>query len=144
MGKTGVLVRTDTKGLGNFVFRITAQMIRFSAKGTSLRHTQLGSTDGSSSVVGFTELKSLCKKLLGWTDVGLSAESNSRKICFHCKTECQPASWHFFFLSFRPKGESGMWPMSGLWAEVNFFFRAEVGQWPPLCLQKLGFVVYQG
>lgn len=35
--------------------------------------------------------------------------------------------------------------MSSLWAELKFFFGAEeVGQWPDLCFQKLGFVVCQG
>lgn len=51
----------------------------------------------------------------------------------------------FLFLSFRPKGKSGMQPMRSLWAEVNLFFRAEeVVQWPPLCFQKLGFMIHRG
>lgn len=147
MGETGVLVRRDTKCLGNFLFRIMAQIIRFGAKGTSLRNRRLRSTDREFLSRWLPWIQSLYKKLLGWTDVGFICRVKLMKNMLPLQNR-GPAcfmAWSFFFLSFRPQGRSGMWPVSALWAEVNLLFRAEeLGQWPPLCFQKLGFMVHQG
>lgn len=117
------------------MFRITAQIILLSAKGTSLRNMHLRSTDEEFLSVGFSHLNCCIKNYWGRQTLAyLQSQTNAK----YASTAGQSAklfhSVHFFFLSFRPKGKSGLWPTISLWAELNFFFRAEeVSQCGLLC-----------
>lgn len=140
-GKSGVLVRTNTKCLGPFLFRITAQIIMLSAIPQNYAPEV-----NRGGVLSLSSLGLNCRIKNYWGRQTLAYLQNQTKAKY-ASTARQSAklfhSLHFLFLlSFSPKGKSGIWPMSSLWTELNFFWRAEeVGQWPPLCFWKLSFMV---